>query len=157
MVSLAVLYHLAFGFLLVVGPAIVGFAAPVALAATIFGAHGLSILPIAPPLLLAIGVVWLVSIVQLTGIRQFLEVSIDRDHPEGGPHRRVSGRRLRNRQAAPVSFAPSLSDLSHVASAPFAISLVFVMACLGWNAATYIIGEIRLPSETCRARCRRGR
>ena len=30
----------------------------------------------------------------------FLDVSIDRDHPEGGAHRRVPGRGLRDRQAA---------------------------------------------------------
>jgi APA family basic amino acid/polyamine antiporter len=48
----------------------------------------------------------------------------------------------------PVSFAPHVSDFSHIASAPFAISLVFVMYSFsGWNAATYIIGEMRLPER----------
>src|SRR5262249_7124959 len=45
--------------------ATVGFAAPVALAAMAFGEYGKSVLPNAPPLVLALGVVWLVSIVQL--------------------------------------------------------------------------------------------
>ena len=57
--------------------------------------------------------------------------------------------------AQPVSFAPSASDFTHIVSAPFAISLVFVMYSFsGWNAATYIIGEVQVAaSATCRARC----
>jgi APA family basic amino acid/polyamine antiporter len=48
----------------------------------------------------------------------------------------------------PVSFAPQSSDFSYVLSAPFAISLVFVMYSFsGWNAATYIIGEMKLPER----------
>jgi basic amino acid/polyamine antiporter, APA family len=141
-------YHPAFGFVAGWVSATVGFAAPVALAAMAFGEYGRSILPDAPPLLLAVGVVWLVSIVQLTGVKHssafqliatilkvvlivaFLTAGFFIGTPQ------------------PVSFAPSMSDLSHVASAPFAISLVFVMYSFsGWNAATYIIGEIRLPER----------
>src|SRR5665213_4076191 len=62
-------YHPAFGFLAGWVSATVGFAAPVALAAMAFGQYGKSVLPGAPPLALAIGVVWLVSIVQLSGVR----------------------------------------------------------------------------------------
>jgi basic amino acid/polyamine antiporter, APA family len=48
----------------------------------------------------------------------------------------------------PISFAPVASDFAHIASAPFAIGLVFVMyAFSGWNAATYIIGEMRMPQR----------
>src|SRR6266481_3857022 len=45
--------------------AAVGFAAPVAHAAMAFGEDGKSVVPGAEPLALAIGVVWLVSLVQL--------------------------------------------------------------------------------------------
>src|SRR6195952_4786779 len=62
-------WHPAFGFLAGWVSATVGFAAPVALAAMAFGEYGKSVLPGAPPLLLAIGVVWLVSIIQLTGVK----------------------------------------------------------------------------------------
>src|ERR1700691_856610 len=62
-------FHPAFGFLAGWVSATVGFAAPVALAAMAFGEYGKSVLPGAPPPLLAVGVVWLVSIVQLTGVR----------------------------------------------------------------------------------------
>ena len=48
----------------------------------------------------------------------------------------------------PVSFTPSVSDFAHITSAPFAIGLVFVMYSFsGWNAATYIIGEMRTPQQ----------
>ena len=48
----------------------------------------------------------------------------------------------------PISFAPSAVDFVHIAGAPFAISLVFVMySYSGWNAATYIGGEIQDPNR----------
>src|ERR1700750_1270397 len=62
-------YHPAFGFLAGWVSATVGFSAPVALAAMAFGEYGKSVIPSAPPLALAIGVVWMVSLVQLTGVR----------------------------------------------------------------------------------------
>ncbi|MGB8397900.1 APC family permease [Bradyrhizobium sp.] len=141
-------YHPAFGFVAGWVSATVGFAAPVALAAMAFGEYGKSVVPNAPPLALAIGVVWLVSIVQLAGVRHsstfqliatilkvvlivaFLAAGFSVGTPQ------------------PVRFAPSVSDFSHIVSAPFAISLVFVMYSFsGWNAATYIIGEMRLPGR----------
>src|SRR5580658_11181242 len=62
-------FHPAFGFLAGWVSATIGFAAPVALAAMAFGQYGKSVLPDAPPLALALGVVWLVSLVQLGGVR----------------------------------------------------------------------------------------
>ena len=141
-------YHPAFGFVAGWVSATVGFAAPVALAAMAFGEYGKSVLPDAPPLALAIGVVWLVSLVQLTGVRHsstfqliatILKVVLIVAFL-------VCGFVIGTPQ--PVSFAPSASDFTHIVSAPFAISLVFVMYSFsGWNAATYIIGEMRLPER----------
>jgi APA family basic amino acid/polyamine antiporter len=49
----------------------------------------------------------------------------------------------------PISFAPSASDLHYITGAPFAVGLVFVMyAYSGWNAATYIAGEIHNPQRS---------
>src|SRR3954466_14748751 len=62
-------FHPAFGFVAGWGSGTVGFAAPVSLAAMAFGEYGKSVFPSAPPLALAIGVVWLVSLVQLTGVK----------------------------------------------------------------------------------------
>jgi basic amino acid/polyamine antiporter, APA family len=145
---LARAYHPAFGFLAGWVSATVGFAAPVALAAMAFGEYGKSVLPMVSPLALALGVVCLVSLVQLCGLRHsstfqlvatILKVVLIIAFLIAGF---VAG------TAQPVSFAPAAGDLGHIASAPFAIGLVFVMyAFSGWNAATYIVGEMRLPQQ----------
>jgi hypothetical protein len=57
-----------------------------------------------------------------------------------------------------ISFAPQRpATFASIASAPFAISLVFVMySYSGWNAATYIAGELRDagPQPAAGAACR---
>jgi APA family basic amino acid/polyamine antiporter len=142
-------YHPAFGFLAGWVSATVGFAAPVALAAMAFGQYAKAVIPGAPPLLLAIGVVWLVSLVQLAGVRhsstfQLIATSVKVVLIIGFL---AAGFLIGTPQ--PISFAPSAADWGHVASAPFAIGLVFVMyAFSGWNAATYIIGEMRTPQQS---------
>jgi basic amino acid/polyamine antiporter, APA family len=141
-------YHPAFGFLAGWVSATIGFAAPVALAAMAFGQYGKAVFPSVPPLALALGVVWLVSLVQLTGIRHsssfqlfstILKVVLIVAFL-------IAGFLVGTPQ--PITFAPSSSDFGHVLSAPFAISLVFVMYSFsGWNAATYIIGELHMPQQ----------
>src|SRR5262249_14805166 len=126
-------YHPAFGFLAGWVSATVGFSAPVALAAMAFGGYGKSVIPGVSPLALAIGVVWLVSLVQLTGVKhssnfQFVATVLKvvlivafllAGFVIGTPQ--------------PISFAPSPSVFTDVVSAPFAISLVFVMYSFsGW-------------------------
>jgi basic amino acid/polyamine antiporter, APA family len=142
-------YHPALGFLAGWLSATVGFAAPVALAAMAFGEYAKAILPGAPPLALGIGVVWIVSLVGLRGIHQssafqmtwtILKVVLILAFL-------IAGFAFATPQ--PISFAPSAADPSHVISAPFAISLVFVMySYSGWNAATYIVGEMRDPQRS---------
>ena len=142
-------FHPALGFLAGWVSATVGFAAPVALAAMAFGEYGKSVLPGAPPLALAIGVVWLVSIVQLTGVRHsstfqlfatILKVVLIVAFL-------IAGFVIGTPQ--PVSFAPDAAVFAQVSSGPFAIGLVFVMYSFsGWNAATYIIGEMRTPQQS---------
>ncbi len=137
-------YHPAFGFVAGFVSATVGFAAPVALAAMALEQYGGAIIPNAPPLSLAIGIVWAVSLVQLAGVRHssifqliatVLKVVLITAFLIAGF---VIG------QGQDVSFAPQVRDIGYVASAPFAIGLVFVMYSFsGWNAATYIIGEMR--------------
>jgi APA family basic amino acid/polyamine antiporter len=141
-------YHPAFGFLAGWVSATVGFAAPVALAAMAFGEYAKSVVPGVPPMALAIGVVFLVSLVQLGGVRHsstfqlistILKVALITAFL-------IAGLVIGTPQ--PISFTPQGSDLSHVISAPFAIGLVFVMYSFsGWNAATYIIGEMKTPQQ----------
>jgi APA family basic amino acid/polyamine antiporter len=141
-------YHPAFGFLAGWVSATVGFAAPVALAAMAFGEYGKSVFPAGTPLALAIAVVWLVSLVQLTGVKHsssfqlaatVLKVLLIAAFL-------LAGFFVATPQ--PVSFTPQAGDFAHVVSAPFAISLVFVMYSFsGWNAATYIIGEMHNATQ----------
>lgn len=129
--------------------ATVGFAAPVALAAMAFGAYFQDVTPGVPASVLALGVVWLVTIVHLTGVRH------------GSAFQNVStllkvllilalivaGFTLAEPQ--PVSFTPSSADFGQLFSMPFAVSLVFVLySYSGWNAATYIAGEVVDPQRT---------
>ncbi|HYI30249.1 MAG TPA: amino acid permease [Bradyrhizobium sp.] len=141
-------YHPAFGFVAGWVSATIGFAAPVALAAMAFGEYGKSVLPDAPPLALALGVVWLVSLVQLGGVKHssifqliatILKVVLIVAFLAAG---------FAIATPQPVTFTPAISDFGYIASAPFAIGLVFVMYSFsGWNAATYIIGEMRDPEQ----------
>ncbi|WP_018263028.1 APC family permease [Methylobacterium sp. WSM2598] len=129
--------------------ATVGFSAPVALAAMAFGQYARAILPEAPPLLLGLGVVWAVAAVHLRGARHstafqvgftLLKLALILAFILAG-FARGGGQ--------PISFAPSQLDPAEVLSASFAVSLVFVMyAYSGWNAATYIVGEIREPQRS---------
>ncbi|MEO8352578.1 MAG: amino acid permease [Chthoniobacteraceae bacterium] len=52
-------------------------------------------------------------------------------------------------KSQPIPFLPQAGDLGLITSAPFAVSLIYVMySYTGWNAATYIVGEIRDPGRT---------
>jgi basic amino acid/polyamine antiporter, APA family len=140
------IYSPAFGFLAGWLSATVGFAAPVALAAMAFSVYFKSIMPDAPPLTLGLGVVWLVSLVHLSGLRHMstfqntwtaLKLLLIVAFLAAG---------FAFGSGQPISFTPGLHDVGFITSAPFAISLVFVMySYSGWNAATYIIEEIRDP------------
>jgi basic amino acid/polyamine antiporter, APA family len=143
------IYHPAFGFMAGFLSATVGFAAPTALAAMAFGVYFKSIMPGIPPLLPGLAVVWIISLVHLRGMQYgsafqnlwtalklllivgFLAAGLLFGSPQ------------------PISFAPSASDINFMTSVPFATSLVFVMySYSGWNAATYIIGEIKEPNRS---------
>jgi APA family basic amino acid/polyamine antiporter len=142
------IYHPAFGFVAGWLSATVGFAAPIALAAMAFGIYFKSIIPGAPPLLLGFGITWLAALVHLCGVKF------------GGAYHNtwtalklvlivvfiVAGFAFGDSQS--TSFLPSTVDLAYIGGAPFAISLVFVMySYSGWNAATYIVGELREPAR----------
>lgn len=144
------IYHPAVGFMAGWLSATVGFAAPVALAAIAFGAYFKGVVPGAPSTLaLGLGVVWLVALVHLAGLRHghifqnvstivkvvLIVVFIIAGFAYGAPQ--------------DISFAPSTIDFQHISGAPFAIGLVFVMySYSGWNASTYIIDEIEDPQRT---------
>jgi APA family basic amino acid/polyamine antiporter len=142
------IYHPAMGFLAGWVSATVGFAAPVALAAMALGAYFQSVVPQAPPLAVGLGVIWLAGLVHLRGVRQG---SAFQNAWTGAKILLIIAfiaAGVWSGSGQPISFAPTARDLAVISSAPFAISLVFVMySYSGWNAATYIIEEIRDPQR----------
>ena len=142
------IYHPAFGFVAGWLSATVGFAAPIALAAMAFGVYFKSIAPNTPPLPLGFAITWLAALAHLRGVKF-----------GGAYHNAWTALKLvlivvfiaagfAFGDVQPISFAPSAVDLRYISGAPFAISLVFVMySYSGWNAATYIVGELHQPTR----------
>lgn len=143
------IYHPALGFMAGWISATVGFAAPVALAAMAFGEYFAGVVPGAPPLLVGLAVAWAVTLVLLTGLKlsatfqnvaTLIKVALITVFL-------IAGFSVADPQ--PISFLPQPGDLGHILSAPFAVSLVFVMySYSGWNAATYIAGDVRDPERS---------
>jgi basic amino acid/polyamine antiporter, APA family len=143
------IYHPAVGFVAGWISATVGFAAPVAIAAIPFGTYLAGVFPSLNPLALSLGVVVLTTLVLLWDLRlgsgfqntsTLLKIALILIIV-------VAGFVMRSSHL--VSFLPSQRDPSLIVSAPFAISLYWVMyAYSGWNASTYIVGEVRNPSRT---------
>ncbi|MCJ2135810.1 amino acid permease [Methylobacterium sp. J-026] len=139
-------YGPAIGFMAGWLSATVGFSAPVALAAMAFGQYAEAILPGVPPLPLGLAVLWAVTAIRLRGGRRgeaiqvgftllklaLIAAFIVAGFATGGDQ--------------PISFTPRAFDPGQIFSAGFAVSLVFVMyAYSGWNAATYIVGDLADP------------
>jgi APA family basic amino acid/polyamine antiporter len=146
---LARAYHPAFGFVAGFVSATVGFAAPVALAAMAFGQYAQAVVPGVSPLALGLGVTWLVSLVQLLGVRHSARFQLIATSVKVALIAAflIAGAAIGTQQ--PIAFTPQLADVKHILSPSFAIALVFVMyAFSGWNAATYITGELRDPERS---------
>jgi basic amino acid/polyamine antiporter, APA family len=146
---LGVIYHPALGFLAGWISATVGFAAPVAIAAIAFGTYLAEVVPGLNPLVLSLAVVTICTIVLLR------DLQLGSAFQNGSTILKillivvivVAGFSVGSTQ--PVSFLPTKGDGALILSAPFAISLYWVMfAYSGWNASTYIVGELRNPSRT---------
>jgi APA family basic amino acid/polyamine antiporter len=141
-------YHPAIGFLSGWLSGTVGFAAPIALAAMAFAKYFASLSPSTSPVLLSTGIVTLTTIIHLRSV------------VIGSRFQNIAtifklalililiGAGIFSAQNEPLSFLPQPGDGALITSAPFAISLVYVMyAYSGWNASTYIVGEVRDPSR----------
>ncbi len=143
------IYHPALGFVAGWISMTVGFSAPVAIAAMPFGAYLAGVFPGLPPLLLSLGVVWLATLALLCDWR------LGKGFQNGSTLLKIAlllviiGAGFLVPQTQPISFAPVAGDPALLRSAPFAISLFWVMyAYSGWNASTYIVGEVRQPGRT---------
>ena len=158
---LGTIYHPAIGFLAGWVSATVGFAAPVALAAMAFGKYLVGVVPGMPALVLSpnytlpaetYAALVIVLIVTLFLLR---DVGLGSAFQDASTLLKVAlivgviGAGFFVAHAQPVSFLPAAGDGKLIASAPFAVSLVYVMyAYSGWNASTYIVGEIRDPARS---------
>ena len=145
---LSQIFHPAIGFLAGWISATVGFSAPVALAAMAFGKYFSHVVPAAAPLAVSLAAIGIVAAVHLRGvgfgsvfqnIATLLKVLLILGLIAAGV---LAG------ESQPISFFPHAGDAALITSAPFAVSLVFVMyAYSGWNASTYIVGEVRNPAR----------
>jgi len=145
---LSKIYHPAVGFMAGFVSAIVGFAAPIALAAMAFGKYFQGVFNFGSPVLLSFAVVWLIALVHLSGLKfgsvfqnlstlvKLLLIAV------------LIGAGLFVVPKQLIAFLPARGDAMSIFGAPFAVALVYVMySYSGWNAASYIIGEIKRPEK----------
>ena len=144
------IYHPAAGFISGWVSATVGFAAPTALAAITFGAYLAAVFPNLSAKLLATTLVLILTLVHATS------------HQNSGRMQNVFtlaklilivgfciAALISVDALQPVRFTPDVNDISLLTSGGFAVSLIYVgYAYSGWNAATYLTGELENPSKT---------
>ncbi len=147
---LSQIYHPMAGFISGCVSATVGFAAPTALAAITFGVYLSSVFPQLSPLWLATVLVVVMTLVHATSHRNsgnmqtfFTVAKIVL----------VIGFSIAALVAVDnyqlVRFTPESSDIELITSGSFAVALIYVgYAYSGWNAATYLTGELENPAKT---------
>ncbi len=142
------LYHPSLGFIVGWITTTLGFAGPIALSAIAFGDYTTAVFPSLSTPHLAAGIVILCSAIHGTSIKwgswfqntftglKVLLILV------------FIGMALRVTPSHTVSVLPSSEGFAELLSPGFAVSLVFVSyAYAGWNAAIYIVGEIRDPQH----------
>ncbi len=142
------IYHPAVGFLSGWVSTVVGFAAPVALAAIALGEYAGSVFPGTDKMVLAIAAIICLSLVHLFDVRfgSRFQNFITTGQVLLIFSFIVSGFFVANPQR--INLLPSGADLRAVFSPDFATSLVYVSyAYSGWNASAYIAGEISKPEK----------
>lgn len=139
------IYHPSLGLMAGVVSFLVGFAAPVALSAMAFGVYLQGVFPQLNPTTASVAVVTFVTIFHLQNLRfssifQVVFTTL-----------KIS---LVTFLACALFIPPATTAAaggnwtSYVLTAPFAVSLMFTLyAYSGWNAATYILGEVSNPSR----------
>lgn len=142
------IYHPAVGFMSGWVSVIVGFAAPIALAAMALGGYFTTVFPQFDKVWVGAVVVLLITVVHstnlkiggsfqnvVTGIKVLLILVFIVCGLVYGEHQ-------------PISILPATNSFNEIWSAGFAISLIFVSyAYSGWNASAYIASEIKNPQK----------
>ena len=145
---LSEIYHPALGFMAGFISATVGFAAPIALAAMAFGKYFHGVFNFGSPILLSFVTVWIVALFHFGNLRlgsafqnvwtlvKLLLIAA------------LIGAGLLIEEKQPITFLPHAADTIAIFSGPFAVALVYVMySYSGWNASSYIIGEVKNPER----------
>ena len=145
---LSEIYHPALGFMAGFISATVGFAAPIALAAMAFGKYFHGVFNFGSPILLSFVTVWIVALFHFGNIRlgsafqnvwtlvKLLLIAA------------LIGTGLLIEEKQPITFLPHAADTMAIFSGAFAVALVYVMySYSGWNASSYIIGEVKNPER----------
>jgi len=145
---LSEIYHPAVGFMAGFISATVGFAAPIALAAMAFGKYFRGVFDFGSPVLLSFVLVWMVALFHFGNLRlgsafqnlwtivKLLLVGV------------LIGAGLLIEEKQPITFFPHAADTMSIFSGAFAVALVYVMySYSGWNASSYIIGEVKNPEH----------
>jgi APA family basic amino acid/polyamine antiporter len=145
---LSEIYHPAVGFMAGFVSATVGFSAPIALAAMAFGKYFNGVFGFGSPVALSFVLVWIVAIFHFGNLRlgsafqnlwtivKLLLVAT------------LIGAGFLVGQKQSISFLPHAGDTMSIFSGAFAVALVYVMySYSGWNASSYIIGEVKRPER----------
>jgi len=145
---LSEIYHPAVGFMAGFISATVGFAAPIALAAMAFGKYFRGVFDFGSPVLLSFVLVWMVALFHFGNLRlgsAFQNLwTIVKLFLVGV----LIGAGLLIEEKQPITFFPHAADTMSIFSGAFAVALVFVMySYSGWNASSYIIGEVKNPER----------
>ena len=147
---LSEIYHPGAGFISGWVSATVGFAAPTALAAMTFGSYLSAVFP-------QLSAIWLA-----TGLIVVLAFAHSRSHRSSGSTQSLftvlkiiliigfaALALLMNDNPQPARLLPATGDGALLLSGAFAVSLIYVnYAYSGWNAATYISGELTAPQRS---------
>ena len=125
----------------------VGFCAPIALAAMALGHYAKSFLPVAPGVT-ATACILLVTVFHAVNVRSGQRFHIITTVFKIALITLFCLAGLTAPPRGDVSYGPPVVTLTDILSPAFAVSLIYVSyAFSGWNAATYIAGEIRNPQR----------
>ncbi len=143
------IYHPVVGFVAGWVSTTIGFAAPVAVVAILFGTYFVKVFPIIDVKILAIALIVTLTIIHISNHKK-----------SGGFHQIMTLFKLllivgfsvfaffMVQQPQDISFMPSMNDFDIVFSGSFAVTLVYVnYAYMGWNSATYISSELENPQK----------
>jgi len=139
------IFHPALGFMAGLVSVVVGFAAPCALAAMAFGSYLQGVFPTLSPLAASCAVVLVVTAfhlrtLALSSVFQIVFTALKIALVVFLSFALLGG--------TPSEPAPAGPWFDYVISAPFAVSLMYTLyAYSGWNAATYVLGEVRAPAR----------